>query len=249
MDRYETVQDVTAALRSNGLEASSLILGIDATQSNTWTGTHSFVVPNLHETKAGVMNPYQMAISLIGQTLAPFDDDGLIPMFGFGDAATRNVGVFAFGDGPCRGFQDALARYNAVMPGVSLSGPTSFAPVIRKAIEVVRANWQFTILIIVADGQISDVDLAPTEAAIVEASNYPIAIVVVGVGDGPFGQLETYDNHPIPGRKFDNLQFVNATQIFRAPARYKEANFALAALQEVPVQYKTCQRLGLMRPH
>ena len=30
-------------------------------------------------------NPYEKAISIIGETLAPFDDDNLIPCFGFGD--------------------------------------------------------------------------------------------------------------------------------------------------------------------
>jgi len=30
-------------------------------------------------------NPYEKAISIIGKTLAPFDDDNLIPCFGFGD--------------------------------------------------------------------------------------------------------------------------------------------------------------------
>lgn len=30
-------------------------------------------------------NPYEKAITIIGKTLAPFDDDNLIPCFGFGD--------------------------------------------------------------------------------------------------------------------------------------------------------------------
>lgn len=30
-------------------------------------------------------NPYEKAICIIGKTLAPFDEDNLIPCFGFGD--------------------------------------------------------------------------------------------------------------------------------------------------------------------
>jgi hypothetical protein len=34
------------------------------------------------------------------------------------------------------------------------------------------------------------------------------SIIIVGVGDGPFGVMEKFDDE-IPSRKFDNLQFVN----------------------------------------
>lgn len=47
-------------------------------------GRHSFRRKSLHSVSS-TPNPYEQAISIIGQTLSPFDDDGLIPCFGFGD--------------------------------------------------------------------------------------------------------------------------------------------------------------------
>ena len=35
-------------------------------------------------------------ISIIGRSLAPFDEDGIIPAFGFGDASTKDKAVFPF---------------------------------------------------------------------------------------------------------------------------------------------------------
>ena len=34
-------------------------------------------------------NPYEKAISIIGNTMAPFDEDNLVPCFGFGDGKSR----------------------------------------------------------------------------------------------------------------------------------------------------------------
>ena len=48
-------------------------------------GKYSFHGRSLHAMCDDTMNPYEHAISIIGQTLSPFDDDNLIPCFGFGD--------------------------------------------------------------------------------------------------------------------------------------------------------------------
>lgn len=163
---------VQSALREAGLESSNLILGIDFTKSNEWTGIYflqnlkkynhfaitfyqikkkklyrnfydvenlwlgttdlskkkkkflwcddgltlirlgienerGLILLSLQDTECGffvgisegkvafnnrslhaigdTQNPYEKAIFIIGKTLAPFDDDNLIPCFGFGD--------------------------------------------------------------------------------------------------------------------------------------------------------------------
>jgi hypothetical protein len=60
-----------------------VIIGIDYTKSNTWTGKYTFGGRCLHEIIPGQLNPYQEVISILGRTLEAFDDDKLIPTFGY----------------------------------------------------------------------------------------------------------------------------------------------------------------------
>ncbi|KAL6223524.1 hypothetical protein ACLB2K_006909 [Fragaria x ananassa] len=120
---HTSVTQVIAALREAGLESSNLILGIDFTKSNEWTGKYSFNRKSLHAI-GSTPNPYEQAISIIGRTLSPFDEDNIIPCFGFGDASTHDVGVFSFypDDRCCVEFEEALARYKEIIPYLRLSG-------------------------------------------------------------------------------------------------------------------------------
>uniref|UniRef100_A0ACD5ZMN6 Uncharacterized protein n=1 Tax=Avena sativa TaxID=4498 RepID=A0ACD5ZMN6_AVESA len=258
-DDYHTLEQVTDALSHAGLESSNLIVGIDFTKSNEWTGKVSFNNRSLHAL-GDTPNPYEQAISIIGRTLARFDEDNLIPCFGFGDATTHDQKVFSFypDNQSCDGFEQALGRYREIVPQLRLAGPTSFAPMIETAIGIVDSSGgQYHVLLIIADGQVTrSVDtgngqLSPQETetieAIVKASDYPLSIVLVGVGDGPWDMMRQFDDN-IPSRAFDNFQFVNFTEIMSRPipTSKKEAEFALSALMEIPAQFKATMNLQLL---
>ncbi|ERN16585.1 hypothetical protein AMTR_s00031p00212930 [Amborella trichopoda] len=258
-DHFSSLEQVTSALRDSGLESSNLIIGIDFTKSNEWSGKFSFNKRSLHAIGA-TPNPYEQAISILGRTLSHFDEDNLIPCFGFGDASTHDQNVFSFFQDHryCHGFEEVLARYREIVPHLALSGPTSFAPIIEASIDIVeRSGGQYHVLVIIADGQVTrsvNVDpgsLSPQEHAtidaIVAASEYPLSIVLVGVGDGPWDGMRQFDDN-IPCRAFDNFQFVNFTKIMseNQALSKKEAAFALAALMEIPFQFKATQQLGYL---
>ncbi|KAJ9163822.1 hypothetical protein P3X46_023451 [Hevea brasiliensis] len=157
-------------------QSSNLIVGIDFTKSNEWTGARSFNRRSLHHI-GDDQNPFEQAISIIGKTLPCFDEDNLIPCFGFGEASTHDREVFS--SYPDESFW-----------------PTSFAPIVEMAITIVKqSGGQYHVLVIIADGQ-----------------------------------------------------FVNFTEIMsmNMDRSRKEAEFSLAALMEIPSQYKATLELNIL---
>jgi len=172
---------VKEKLQQVGLESCNLIIGVDFTKSNEWTGKHCFDGRSLHHL-GDAPNPYEQAIGIIGRTLSAYDEDNRIPCFGFGDTSTHDRNVFNFyRDGrACNGVSEALQRYREIAPHIRLSGimdlwfifvplslpltdrpvdsglgPTSLAPIIETATRIVEASrHQYHILLIIADGQV-----------------------------------------------------------------------------------------------
>ena len=105
---------------------------------------------------------------------------------------------------------------------------------------------EYNILVIIADGQVTS--QKETVHAIRKASNYPLSIVVVGVGVGPWGQMEKFDDK-IKRRQFDNFQFVDYEKCKRKAfscGMNTDVVFALNALMEIPNQFKAIKKLNLL---
>ncbi|XP_057993086.1 E3 ubiquitin-protein ligase RGLG3-like [Hevea brasiliensis] len=244
----ETLDQVSDALARAGLESSKILLGIDFTKSNEWTGHSSFGKRCLHHI-GDVSNPYEQVISIIGKTLAPFDKDNMIPCFGFGDASTCDRDVFSFYPDKriCNGFEEVLGRYRDIVPYLQLSGATSFAPIIEMAMSIVKqSGGQYHVLLIIADGEVGGLQVQKTTEAIVQTSKLPLSIILVGVGDETWDNMKEFCDN-IPARDFNNFHFVNFTEIMskNEETSRKEIEFALAALMKIPSQYSTTKYLNL----
>ena len=202
---------------SGGCELN-VVVAIDFTGSNgdpRKPGT-------LHHLDANSMNPYEKAISAIVTILAKFDSDQKFPVLGFGAKYSGQIN-HCFRCGPAdevQGVKGVLDAYDSVFKsGLVMSGPTVFTEVIESAaaramssLEAAQRRGQqtYTILLIVTDGEVSDV--AATAQCLDKVSNAPLSVVIVGVGDADFSGMRFLDDYATGSGKRDVAQFVQFNQ-------------------------------------
>ena len=137
-----------------------------------------------------------------------------------------------------------------------LEGTSGFAPLIRRGVEHCHRNPRaLHILLILTTNGMADVKTVPhleekcrlareeTTKAILAASEVPLSIVAIGVGDGPWGVYEAFNDH-LHWRKFDNFTFVSWAEV--AGAKFPAYELAKRALTQIPSQLIQLQKLGLV---
>mmetsp|Transcript_68023 Transcript_68023/g.100953 ORF Transcript_68023/g.100953 Transcript_68023/m.100953 type:complete len:587 (+) Transcript_68023:90-1850(+) len=179
-------------------------------------------------------NDYEAAIASVGKVLGSYDSDHLHSVWGFGakyGGIMRNI--FQCGPAPeVNGVEGILDAYRSTFKtGLAMSEPTDISEVVEaaaaKASQAQSAGGQsYSIMLILTDGQITDVNKAA--ASIFKCSKCPMSIVIIGVGNGDFRAMNFLDDMKC-GR--DIVQFVPFNQ-------YRDNLHALskAVLKEVPGQ-------------
>ncbi|GLD70118.1 copine-4-like isoform X2 [Lates japonicus] len=195
-------------------------------------------------------NEYLKALVAVGEICQDYDSDKMFPAFGFGARIPPDYKVshdFAVNfneDNPeCAGIQGVVEAYQSCLPKLQLYGPTNIAPIIQKVANSAsqevhtKEAMQYFILLILTDGVITD--MADTREAIVQASHLPMSVIIVGVGNADFSDMQMLDGDDGILRSpkgepvlRDIVQFVP----FRNFKHASPAALAKSVLAEVPNQ-------------
>jgi len=240
----------------------NLVVAIDYTGSN---GDPRYA-NSLHYQNPYAPNEYQQAIKAVGDILLAYDSDGKVPVFGFGAKMPSGQVSHCFhvngnpNNPEVFGVQGILQAYaQSLASGLQLYGPTNFAEVIRASATLASSMYQsvqdvqsYVILLILTDGEISDMDA--TIAEIVKASYLPLSIIIVGVGSADFTKMNILDGDDEgtgrlrSGGKFADRDIVQ----FVAFRDYKSSGdlskLAADVLAEVPDQFMQFMRQNKVTP-
>jgi len=223
----------------------NFVVGIDFTGSNGDPREPS----SLHYLGGNTPNQYTQAITAVGNVIQDYDSDQLYPAFGFGARLPPTWQVshqFSLNGNPsepdCHGIQGILGAYQQCINSVQLYGPTNASPIVGNVAKMAREALHqqqakdYYILLLITDGILTDMD--QTIHMIIEASELPMSIIIVGVGNADFSDMERLDADDallsIGNRKAkrDIVQFVP----FRDFKNATPARLAACVLDELPTQ-------------
>jgi len=240
-----------------GLEIQ-LVVAIDFTGSNGDPSSRN----SLHAMNKRGGNDYQRAIRQVMEVLEPYDSDGMIPVYGFGcrvkgdrTQTTSHCMPLTFDENntEVEGAKGVMQVYDNALQVLKLSGPTLFQQIIETAAAISdmpcnRSEQTYTILLILTDGIINDMEKSIN--AIVQGGKLPLSIIIVGVGNADFTNMDILDADDEPLRHTngelmprDIVQFVPFNEY-----RHEAGLLAAETLREIPDQVTDYMKMIKMPP-
>ena len=227
-----------------GLEIN-LMVAIDFTGSN---GNPAFSNSLHYVDEDGNDNMYMKAIRSVGSILAAYDHDQKISAYGFGAELPNGKISHCFNlngnehNSEVSGIEGVMKAYKEALRRVKLWGPTHFSKVIKNTSYIAQCEmgdhpYKYYVLLILTDGEINDMN--ETIDSIIKAANsLPISIVITGIGNADFGNMDKLDgdNHVLKNSDGDEaerdiVQFVPFNRFSNCPQM-----LAQETLAEIPRQ-------------
>ena len=177
----------------------AISIGIDFTASNG----NPLNYGSLHSIHGNFLNDYEKAISSCGVIVGHFDYDQIYPVFGFGailnssySNSTSMCFNLNFSEKPEIDRLDTVLKFYhdcIEQKKLTFSGPSYFSPLIRNVINRINKNnlFEYHVLMILTTGVIDD--LQQTIDLLVEACELPFSVIIVGIGNGDFTNMEKLD--------------------------------------------------------
>jgi len=102
---------------------------------------------------------------------------------------------------------------------------------------------KYNILLILTDGKIDD--MKETKNILVEASNYPLSVIIVGIGNANFGNMNELDGDHVPLKNSQGVKRERDIVQFVEFSKYENDGDLLAeqVLREIPRQIEEYYRL------
>lgn len=229
----------------------TLNVAIDFTASNGEPDTPK----SLHRKPGPGMPPndYEQAIRAVGDVIENYDREKKFAVYGFGarlrdengnETPTQHCFPVYGGDSTVQGVEGVIGAYRDALNVVKLSGPTHFQPLIANAgylaqtLGCSQESQHYTVLLILTDGIVDDMEA--TVAEIVRASALPLSVIIVGIGNEDFSEMEKLDGDDEKDRLAhggvkshrDIVQFVP----FKKYSRKGPVALAQHVLAEIPRQ-------------
>ncbi|VAI57562.1 unnamed protein product [Triticum turgidum subsp. durum] len=215
----------------------------------------NFFVPasNAHDCHSNEVLKSQVILE-IGDILQYYDPAKRIPSWGYGARPIDGPVSHCFNlngstyQPEVEGIQGIMSAYTSALRNVSLAGPTLFGPLLSTATAIasqsLTSNQQkYFILLIVTDGVVTD--FQETIDAIIKASDFPLSIIVVGVGGADFKEMEFLD--PNKGGRLESSTGRVASRDVIQFAPMKDVHgtgisIVQSLLAEIPGQFMTYMR-------
>ena len=140
---------------------------------------------------------------MVGGIVEQYDYDKKFPLYGFGGVDKFNGGTkvnhcFPLNGNPqlpfVQGVAGILGTYRQTLPNIKFSGPTYFGPILEMFLNHCKQQFgkpNYNVLLILTDGTIHD--MPKTKQLLVDLSAMPCSVIIVGLGDADFDNMEVLD--------------------------------------------------------